>query len=61
MKISVILLLSVTFLSLFIIGCKPTGVPDSVIEVCKERRGWPKYSSTGSYVIFECLEKEVSK
>jgi len=58
MKIIVILLLSVAFLSLFLVGCKPTPVPDAAIEVCKERKGWPKYSSTGGYVMFDCLEKE---
>ena len=61
MKIIVFSLIVVVLLSLFLVGCTPNPVPLAVIELCKERNGWPKYHSDGRTVSFECLEKEVSK
>ena len=39
---------------LFLLGCKPNQVPDSAIELCKERGGLPEYKSTILAVWFEC-------
>ena len=41
---------------LFLFGCKPNPVPDSAIELCKERGGLPEYKSTILATWFECKE-----